>query len=333
LEVSHLGYRNYRLPIKGEDMRGVVISLIPNANALPEVTIRGFNPLHLVVEALNKVTVNNSTTPTMLTGFYRETIKKRRSYINVTEAIVHIYKTSYSDEVDRDRVQVYKGRQLLSPKPGDTLAVKLQGGPSYSLYLDVVKNRELLFDSPNLNDYRFNMEAPVMLDDRLNYVVSFEPALVQLYPLFYGKLYIDEENLAFTQAEFYLDVKDRNKATNVILKRKPFNLRFKPEEISYLVTYKQENGRSYLNYIRNEIKFKCDWSRKLFATNYAVVSEVVITNKQLTGVSGIPYKQAFNIKHVLSDKVSSFYDDNYWEGYNIIEPTESLEAAVNKLKR
>jgi hypothetical protein len=333
LEISYLGYRSQRYPVNGRDVDNAVILLIPYANTLPEVVVRAMDPLKLVENAVGKIAVNNSAKHTLSTGFYRETIKKRRNYINVTEAIVNLYKTPYTDGVDRDRVQVYKGRQLLSPKAGDTLAVKLQGGPNYSIFLDAVKNRDLLLDAQLLRDYRYRMETPVMLDKRPHYVVSFEPQVVQPYPLFYGTMYIDEETLAFTQLEFNFSMKDRNKVTHVILKKKPFNLRFKPEEISYLVTYKQENGVSYLNYIRNVIRFKCDWKRRLFSTNYTVVSEMVVTDRQLDNVSAIPYKLAFNIRNVLSDKVSNFYDENFWEGYNIIAPTESLESAVNKLKK
>ena len=333
LEVSYLGYRSQRYPVKGQDVENAVILLIPNANTLPEVVIRAMNPLKLVENAVGKIAVNNSAGHTLLTGFYRETIKKRRNYVSVTEAIVNIYKTPYTDNVDRDRVQVYKGRQLLSPKTGDTLTVKLQGGPNYSIFLDAVKNHDLLLDARSLRDYTYRMETPVMLDKRPHYVVGFEPQAVQPYPLFYGTMYIDEETLAFTQIEFNFSMKDRNKVTNTILKKKPFNLRFKPEEISYLVTYKQENGVNYLNYIRNVIRFKCDWKRRLFSTNYTVVSEMVVTDKRLDNVSAIPYKLAFNIKNVLSDKVSNFYDENFWEGYNIIAPTESLESAVNRLKK
>ena len=333
LEVSYLGYRSQRYPVKGQDVENAVILLTPNANTLPEVVIRAMNPLKLVENAVGKIAVNNSAGHTLLTGFYRETIKKRRNYISVTEAIVNIYKTPYTDNVDRDRVQVYKGRQLLSPKTGDTLTVKLQGGPNYSIFLDAVKNHDLLLDAKSLRDYTYRMETPVMLDKRPHYVVGFEPQAVQPYPLFYGTMYIDEETLAFTQIEFNFSMKDRNKVTNTILKKKPFNLRFKPEEISYLVTYKQENGVNYLNYIRNVIRFKCDWKRRLFSTNYTVVSEMVVTDKRLDNVSAIPYKLAFNIKNVLSDKVSNFYDENFWEGYNIFAPTESLESAVNRLKK
>lgn len=333
LEISYLGYRNQRYPIKDINVEDAVIYLTPFSNTLPEVVVRAMDPLKLVENAISKIAVNNSAGNTMLTGFYRETVRKRRNYINVTEAIVNVYKTPYTEDVDRDKVQVFKGRQLLSPKAGDTLVVKLQGGPNYSIYLDAVKNKDIILDEQSLRDYKFKMETPVMLDKRPNYVVSFEPQAVQPYPLFYGTMYIDEETLAFTQIEFSFSMKDRNKVTNAILKKKPFNLRFKPEEITYLVTYKMEDGVSYLNYIQNVIRFKCDWKRRLFSTNYTVVSEMVVTDKQLRNVSGIPNKLAFNYKNVLSDKVGNFYDENFWEGYNIIAPTESLESAVNKLKK
>lgn len=333
LEISHLGYRSQKVTIGEEDIEDLKVYLEPNANTLPEVLIRAIDARKLVEEAVSKIEMNNSKSPNLLTGFYRETVRKRRNYINVTEAILNIYKTPYTEDVNRDRVQIFKGRQLVSPKQGDTLIVKLQGGPNYSLYLDVVKNHEVLFDEQAMRDYSFRMENPVMLDRRPHYVVSFEPQLVQPYPLFYGKLYIDEETKAFTQAEFSYNMKDRNKITHAILKRKPFNLRFKPEEITYLVTYKQEDGITYLNYMRNEIKFKCDWKRRLFSTNYAVINEMVITDKQLEDVTSIPGRLAFNFKHALSDKVNNFYDENFWEGYNIIAPTESLESAVDKLKK
>jgi len=35
----------------------------------------------------------------------------------------------------------------------------------------------------------------------------------------------------------------------------------------------------------------------------------------------------------LSDSVDSFLDKDFWEDYNIIEPDESLESAVNRLKK
>lgn len=93
------------------------------------------------------------------------------------------------------------------------------------------------------------------------------------------------------------------------------------------------NGKSYLNYIRNEVRFKCDWKRRLFSTNYAMVSEMVVTDSKDQAVNAIPYKMSFKSSQSLSDKVSDFRDENFWGSYNIIEPTESLEKAANKLRK
>ena len=229
-------------------------------------------------------------------------------------------------------MQLLKGRRLLSQKQSDTLAVKVVGGPNLSLYLDIVKNGDALLSTDNLDYYEFRMEDPVNLDNRMQYVVSFRPRVSLMYALFIGKLYIDYERLSFTRAEFGLDMANRVKAVEAILHKKPVGLRFRPQEVTYLVTYKQQGAKTYLNYIRNVIRFKCDWKRKLFSTNYTIVSEMVVTDGKEQNNS-IPYRMSFKADQSLSDKVSDFADENFWGAYNIIEPTESLENAVYKLKK
>lgn len=333
LEASHIGYYNQRLALSDNDMDDVTIFLTPNENKLKEVIVESMDPLKLVETAILKIADNNSLETNLLTGFYRETIKKRRNYINISEAVIDVYKTPYTQSDAHDKVQVLKGRKLLSPKPGDTLLVKFVGGPNLSTYLDVVKNKDLMLDKETLYYYKFKMENSVMINERPHYVVSFKPQVILPYALFDGKLYIDQETLAFSRAEFSLDMNDRNKVTQAILRKKPFRLHFKPEEVVYIVTYKEQGGKSYLNYVRNEVRFKCDYKRKLFSTNYTIVSEMVVTDRQADNVNKIANKQAFSDRYSLSDKVSNFYDVNFWQGYNIIEPTESLETAVNKLKK
>lgn len=333
LEISHLGYLNTLIPIDGKDITDLNVRMTPSSNVLDEVIIRARDPRYIVLQAMEKVGVNYSPKGNMLTGFYRETAQKGRRYINISEAIIDIYKTPYIEQkVDRDRVQIYKGRKILSQKRSDTLIVKLLGGPTLSVYVDIVKNPDLLLSPEELAYYAFYMKESIMLNDRPHYVISFEPKAILPYALYYGKLYIDKERLSFTRAEFSLSMDDRNKATQAILKKKPFGLRFKPVEVSFLITYKENQGVTYLSYIRNEVRFKCDWKRKLFSTNYAIVSEMVVTDGK-EQASGIPYRMAFKANQSLSDKVSNFADEDFWGAYNIIEPTESLETAVTKLKK
>jgi len=81
------------------------------------------------------------------------------------------------------------------------------------------------------------------------------------------------------------------------------------------------------------LRFQCDWKKKLFHTNYTVVAETAITDREDNPAENIHYRNAFRIGNVLSDKIENFQDSDFWQDYNIIEPTESLEDAVSKLKK
>ena len=78
---------------------------------------------------------------------------------------------------------------------------------------------------------------------------------------------------------------------------------------------------------------KCDWKRRLFSTGYTVLSEVVITDGRKGTPDDIPRRLAFKQSQCLSDDVTYFTDADFWESYNIIEPDESLEKAVKKLRK
>ena len=335
LEVSHIGYLNTQISLKeNKDLSTLTVWMIPAPNLLSEIVIFGNNARGIVEEAIRKIPVNYSPNENMLTTFYRETVQKRRRYISVSEAVIDVYKTAYNDRIPvKDKVQLQKGRRLLSQKNSDTLAVKVVGGPSLAIYLDVVKNQDALLNMGDLDYYEFHIEEPVNFDNRMQYVISFRPKVSLMYALFYGKLYIDFEKLAFTRAEFSLDMKNKTKAVEAILHKKPLGLQFKPQEVSYLVTYKDQIGKTYLNYIWNTIRFKCDWKKRLFSSGYTVYSEMVVTDRQEDNFTAISNKTAFKEKQVFYDLVDEYWNEDFWKEYNIIEPTESLEHAVNKLKK
>ena len=334
IEFSCLGYYNTKVSIKKQNTLNQEFFMQPQPYPLKEIEVRSWkNVLDLMEIAIKKIELNYSQIPNLLTGFYRETAQKSRRYITVSEAVVQIYKNSYKKATDTDRVQILKGRTLVSPKVSDTLAVKLLGGPNLAIFIDIVKNPELLLDKDILHLYEYKLDETVSINDRLQYVVRFTPQMITEYPLYAGTFYIDQETLAFTRAEFSMDMKDKDKATKVILYRKPSGLRFSPEEVSYTVSYKQQGDKTYLHYLNNKIRFKCDWKRRLFATNYTVISELVITDNQKENPQRIAGRDSFSNLQSLSEKAMSYYDSDFWGAYNIIEPTESLESAVGKLKK
>lgn len=334
LEISHIGYANSHISIEKEAPAKLTVWMTPHANLLNEVVVYASDPRLIVEKAISKIPQNYSDKRDMLTGFYRETVQKSRRYIGISEAVLDVSKTAYTNRnINYDKVRVMKGRRLLSQKASDTLAVKVIGGPNLSVTLDVVKNNEALLDFEELNNYGFWMAESVLIDNRMQYVINFRPKVILMYALLYGKLYIDRERLSFTRVEMSLDMQNKSKATTAILYKKPLGLRFKPQELSYLITYKNVDGRTYLNYIRNTIRFKCDWKRKLFSTSYAITSEMVVTDRKEGSLETIPNKEAFSMNQIFYDKVDEYWSEDFWGNYNIIEPTESLEHAVDKLKK
>ena len=336
LEFSHLGYLNTRLSSDAwrKQPYQPVVWMASAVHLLDEVIVLGGHARQLVEMALSKIQENYPQHPNRMTLFYRETVQKRRRYIGISEAMMELYKTAYNRRsIQQDRVQLTKGRRLLSQKQSDTLIVKVVGGPTLSQTFDFVKNSDLLFDDETINYYAFQQEPSVMLDDRMQYVIRFTPQVILDYALFTGKLYIDRERMAFTRAEFELDLSDRVKAVSSILRKKPAGLRFRPLEMSFLVTYKQRGEETVQNYVRNVIRFKCDWKRLLFSSTYTAVSEMVVVDRDEQPAEAIPFRDSFRPRQILYDEVPKYWHADYWKDYNIIEPTESLEHAVDKLRK
>ena len=287
-----------------------------------------------MLRAMEKIYDNYPDEPNLLRGFYRETVEKRSHFTSISEGVVDVYKTGYDKDDWRDGVAILKGRRLLSQRPSDTLSVKLQGGPVMPIMLDVVKQRDILLNEEELNNYTFRYVTMSKADDRNQYVVEIAPLYVLPYALYRGRLYIDQETLAFTRIDLSLDMSDPGKVTQMILKKKPLGLRFTPHELSIYIDYKTDNGVTRINYIRNVIRFRCDWKRKLFKSNYTVTSEMVVTDRQEgKELKPIKSRDTFNRKDNFYDKVVYFNDPDFWGNENIIEPTEDLLKGIEKIKR
>lgn len=332
IRISHLGYRARRINVAGQQDVQQKILLRPATIQLTEVLVTASNARELVEAAMSRIPENYSLQKELYSCFYREKVLKRHNYISVAEGVIDMYKNSYKNGVEYDKVAIRKGRRLLSPKRSDTLSVKVIGGPSAALRLDVVKNADFLLNEEELNRYELKLEVPTMLADRPQYVISLSPRVTMPYAMYYGKIYIDQQSLAFTRFELELDMSDREKATALMLVKKPRGLRFKPKELSCIVDYRtDDDGLTRISYISNTFRFNCDWKRRLFATSFTAYCEMAVTSHTHENVHPIRGRDNFDQRDAFFDQVDYFRDPTFWQDYNIIEPTESLDKVINKL--
>ena len=332
LVVSALGYRNNTVTQRylTDHLEDAEIWLTPETRILDAVTV--YTAEDLVKTSIAKIVQNYSQEPERLSCFYRETTRKQSRYVNLSEAVMSLFKTDYGKSVWRDQVYILKGRSLISQRTKDSLAIKVMGGPHESVALDLVKNRDMFLHDEDLDAYRFTMVEGTSIDERPQFVIKFEPTQERPYALYHGTFYIDMEHLAFSRIELSLDMSDRQKATDVMLVKKPFGLRFRPRELTTTISYHYDGECFRLSYMRNFFHFNCDWKKRWISTTYRVVSEMVVTDYVADEVPRSS-KGSFRQRDVLDPKAENFNDPAFWESYNILEPSESLEHAVLKLKK
>ncbi|MCD8386590.1 MAG: carboxypeptidase-like regulatory domain-containing protein [Bacteroidales bacterium] len=332
--ISMLGYSNASLPIAKAAGQSAIM-LERASMLLGEMIVYWGNPDDIIRQALRKIPNNYPQTRDRLSVFYRETIQKGKKYTEVSEAIMGVSKSAYRMRTPgNDRAQVLKARKIMSQNASDTLAVKITGGPNLSIMLDFVKNPDFFLSETELDAYELKMEPMVEFDGRPQYAISIKPVQKLSYPLMQGIVYVDAQELAFTRAELDLDLSDKALAVKTILRKKPAGLRFSLQKVGFTVAYRQgSDGMTYLSYIKNEMRFKCDWKRRLFASGYTAVAEMVTVDREVGVADNISRSDAFRSNDAFSDKALLFWDPDFWKGYNIIEPTESLEKAISRLRK
>lgn len=336
IRLSHIGYKTRRVNLEQGATEQLRIRMVGNTVELKEVLVSANDPMAILKAAMARIEDNYPQEPELMRCFYRETARRGSRFISVAEAVTEMYKSDYAYGPDRDGVAILKGRRLMSMKARDTLGVKVQGGPVLPLMVDLAKNREYVLNEENLVHYKLHMEVPVKIADRTQYVINMEPQGVLLFPIMKGRVFIDQETLTFTRAELELEMRDWRMASDYMLVHKPFGLRFRPRELSMTIVYNtDEKGIAHMSYVRNEMRFNCDWKRRLFASPFTTVCEMVVTDRKQKGdsVKRPRGRSTFGLRDRFYDKVEYFDDPDFWADYNIIEPTESLENAIDKLKK
>ncbi len=330
--ISFLGYKDKILNLSLFKSEKTKIELDMLVIALNEVRVFPKDPELLIRAVMNKRNENYFSDPTSMTAFYRETIKKRRTYVSLSEAVVEIYKQPYMS-ARPDIAQLYKARKSTDYTKLDTLTFKLQGGPYSTLYMDIMKNPEMVFTEDMIGCYEFILENITKINDRLIYILAFKQRPYTDLPLYFGKLYIDTESLAITSATFNLNVTNKVLTSEMFIKKKPVSARVYPTTASYRVDYREKDGRWYYSYSRGQITFKIEWNRRLFNTIYESTIEMAVTNWEKS--SERPAKGSERIKSnvVMADEISGFADRSFWGEYNVIEPEKPIESAIKKIQK
>jgi hypothetical protein len=331
--VSFIGFKNRVISVNELKSTNLRIELESTSVQLPELSVISKDADALIKAVYEKKGQNYFKELTPMTAFYRETIKKNWSYVSLSEAVVQLNKQSYSS-YKSDIAQLYKSRKKTDYTRLDTVTFKLQGGPLTSLYMDIMKNPDMIFTAEMFDKYDFTFDRSAYIDNRLMYVLDFKQKSFLSEPLYFGKLYIDAQNLALKSAVFKLNLTNREEASSMFIVKKPLTANVYPIEANYRVDYALKDGLWYYSYSRIEFGLRINWKRKLFNTTYYSTIEMAVTDwgKNSENIPISP-KDRLRPSVIISDEASGFSDPEFWGQYNVIEPEKSIETAIKKIQK
>ncbi len=332
LLVRALGYKNALLDVTDAN-KDIEVALSKKTLDLDEIEVIAYkNARKLVDKVFEKKKENYLTDNVKMTAFYRETIKKRNRNASLAEAVVSIDKQSYGNSRDDD-IKLIKSRKNSDYSRLDTIALKLQGGPFSTLYVDLIKYPEYIFTPETIEAYNFTFNTPTELNGRDVLVVEFEPKPNLNGPLYEGQLYISPKTLALQKAIFDLDLTNEAEVNKLFVKKKPNGVRIKPRNISYEVDYREKDGKWYYGYSKANLSFEVKKKRKLFKSIYTLSCEMAVTDWKVATIPSVKDGSSITPSIIMADQNFGFADPDFWGEYNVIEPDKSIESAIKKIQK
>ncbi|WP_291859784.1 carboxypeptidase-like regulatory domain-containing protein [Marinilabilia sp.] len=328
LVFSSLGYRRDSLIIPASDTT-IVVALGETSVELPEVLVKLVEPDMIMNEVVRRKKNNYANDPLILTAFFRETIQQDEKYVDVSEAVVEIFKPPYHQEYALERVRFVKGRKGEFSGDMEMIDFKLQGGPFLFSRVDIVRQGGFLPDATGNSVYKYFFKRMDYDHGRRVFVVGFEPHNDSGELLYEGEIVVEEKSFAIVGATFEMTNKTIRKSREYLIRRDSRRFRTKPSFARYHIDYRPLKDKWVLNSVRGEVNMKVIDRKENLRTVFNTVSELLVTDLRPGERKEFRWNESFRADYILSDQIES-YDKDFWSRYNIISPDESVEKIFEK---
>jgi hypothetical protein len=329
--VSYLGYLNREIPVRQIIDNNLTIAMTREFISIPEIIIRNQVPQELLRKSFAAIQSNYGKTPAYLTGFYREGVMKRNDLHGYSEAIVNIYKSSYSGSLLRDQMKIFKSRKIEKTDISDTLTVRLKAGLSTCLDLDIVRNSFEFLLPENFVQYNYMMTDIVSIDEETAYQINFTQKEGIELPLFQGSVYINANDFAIMSAEFEINPAYIHKSKNSYITSSSRGYLTWPSSVKYSVMYRKVNGRYFLHHVRGDLALVSRQKKKLFKSQFNVFFELAITGIDLNNVTRFEREELAPIHSIFSRTIVN-YDREFWGDQDFLKPEDNLLNAIKDMK-
>jgi|GEM_PF-22085 len=330
IKLSHIGYESKDVEFRLLTERPIDFFLQPHSIELQEVVVSIADPALILQDFYRQKDNNYAHQPVYLTSFYREGIEYKKRIIDVTEAVLQIYKTGSQYNAAADQVKLIKKRRITDQQHNDTILPRMKSGVNSCLILDVIKEMPDFINPDNHSSYSYSFNHVTTIDDRRVNVITFrqKPSIEE--PMYTGDLYIEDKSKALVYIQFEMNPKLVEKATNYFIERKSRDIKLTLQEARYMVSYQLAiDGLYYINHIRGDIVFKVRRKNFLFSNPLHFWFEMVTCKIDTENVKSFPRSDRLLPDRIFAETKHA-YDQNFWDNFNLILPEEKLMETMIK---
>ncbi len=328
--ISSIGYQSIETSIPPND---TTISILLNKTSIPlqEIKVVYIPPIDLIRKVRNNIYKNYPSSPRLLEAFFREKTKKDNKYIEISEAVLNIYKDAYTKNSRDEKVKFIIGRKNISDEKLTVARLKIEGGPALFAKIDIAKSMEFISEE-DIVKYEYKLVDKTIEYDHLIYIIRFTPKEeTNKEEIYYsGELHIVAESYAIAYATFQLTKQTLKRANKYLIKKEAKKIKTTPSLAKYEIYYRPVGDKWTLSRTNGVLNIKMlDKRDKRIKTQYQTISELLITNSSY--ITSIPFKgeEIFKSNYILADKITE-YNPDFWKNYNIITPEEDLINVIKK---
>ncbi|PLX25280.1 MAG: hypothetical protein C0599_00925 [Salinivirgaceae bacterium] len=328
LIVSYIGYFTQTIPIKKPVNKEITIELKPHVFTLNEIVVTGANAETIIRKMLSNFKHAYPKQNITYHTFYREEVKIEDNYKYFSEAVLEVFKNSYTHMLNTERIKVIQSRTFRSVT-GDSLLLKIKSGLRTSLYLDVVRYQPDFLHVQTLDRYNYTIDEVKLQDNDLIYIISFRPKTHSEDALYTGKIFINGQSSTLKKVEFQYASHQKHKLKE-LLSNNYERLHVKPVQASYEIQYINMENTCYLQYINTDIQLKLRKKKDWFSTPISVKSSSYVVGVDTLNVSKPTKKETVNPSVVFSESNFS-YEPEFWGKYNFLKPSNKVIGDLKKM--
>jgi hypothetical protein len=200
--------------------------------------------------------------------------------------------------------------------------------------LDLIKNPFDFIDLISLDRYNYKYEGILSFENNKTYQISFTPSDLNVSNDFEGNIFIDTKTYAIVKIEFAYTKKSIKSIKQSLVIKKVKGIKVFPKRINYDISYKEYQGKYYINHVICQMLYKAKLKRKFIASKYQIHFEMITTDITTSNLVKIRRHDKMNTHQILTDLKKSKLNknDTFWEFHNNILPEQDLIKALSNFK-